>query len=430
MAVMDTELTGPVIDLLDFSERTNRLAINHSQRMNKIFEAKDIQMRSLSLLLFTFIFTFVSWAQGPTPAADLHANYFSNYVGKKVAVIANQTSMSGDMHLVDRLLAYNIDVVRVFAPEHGFRGDHAAGEHVNSNVDEKTGLPIVSLYGSHKKPSADEVSDVDVVIFDIQDVGVRFYTYISTMSYAMEACAENGVEFHVLDRPNPNGHFVDGPVLEPEYSSFVGLHPVPIAHGMTVAEYALMVKGEAWINKASDLNLSVIGCQNYTHSTPYSLPIAPSPNLPNDASVALYPTLCLFEGTPVSIGRGTDKPFQQVGAPWFPELGDEFTPTSVAAAPHPKFENERCKGIDLSSFGENYMRQHGGIYLFWLIEAYRNYPQQDATFFTSFFAKLAGTKKLQEQIMNGWSEEQIRASWEPGLQAFRATRAKYLLYAE
>lgn len=425
---MDMEMTGPDAGLALFSVRTNRLAKNHSQRMNSVFEAKDIQLRSLAAIVFTFLFSWASFGQTPTPAADFPDAWLGLVRGKKVAVVANPTSMSGDIHTVDRLIQKGITVVRVFAPEHGFRGDHAAGEHVNSDVDSKTGLPIVSLYGNHKKPSAAEVADVDMVIFDIQDVGVRFYTYISTMTYVMEACAENGVEFLVLDRPNPNGHVVDGPILDPNFSSFVGLHPVPIAHGMTVGEYAKMVKGEGWIENAQQLQLMVAPCLYYTHDTPYSLPVAPSPNLPNDASIALYPSLCLFEGTPVSIGRGTDAPFQYVGAPWFPEMGDEFTPRSTAAAPHPKFENQLCHGIQLTSFGENFMRNYSGIYLYWLIEAYQNYDQSEGPFFTSFFAKLAGTNVLQQQIEAGWSEEQIRETWQPGLDAFRAIRVKYLIY--
>ncbi|KAB2818067.1 DUF1343 domain-containing protein [Phaeocystidibacter marisrubri] len=426
---MDTVITGPVTALPAFSERTNLLATNHSQRMNLNFDAKDIQMRTLATIVFTTIFCFLGFAQQePTPAADIPGAWLGQVRNKTVAVVANPTSMSKDMHLVDRLVANGVTVKRVFAPEHGFRGDHAAGEHVSSDVDSKTGIPIVSLYGNHKKPTLEEVVDVDLVIFDIQDVGVRFYTYISTMTYVMEACAEAGVTFLVLDRPNPNGNFVDGPVLKSEFSSFVGLHPVPIAHGMTVGEYAKMVKGEGWIENAEKLSLLVSPCLFYEHDDTYSLPITPSPNLPNDASIALYPSLCLFEGTPVSIGRGTDEPFQWIGAPWFPDQSESFTPKSVPAAPHPKFENEVCYGVNVQSFGSNYLRSHGGIYLFWLIEAYNNYDQSEGPFFTPFFSKLAGTDELQKQIEAGMTEEQIRASWQPDLDAFRAIRSKYLLY--
>ncbi len=379
----------------------------------------------------TFVFLvfsmFSGLAQSPQPAANRPTDYLPLLEGKKVGVVANQTSTINDVHLVDFLVDHNINIIRVFAPEHGFRGAAAAGEHVEDSKDKRTGLPIVSLYGNHKKPFPYEIQDLDVVVFDIQDVGVRFYTYISTMTYVMEACAENGVQMIILDRPNPNGNLIDGPILDPKHSSFVGLHPVPIAHGMTVGEYARMVIGERWINNADSLRLKIVVCADYTHDSQYILPIAPSPNLPNQASIMLYPSLCLFEGTPVSIGRGTDHPFQQVGAPWFPDLGHTFTPRSVPQAPHPKFENEVCNGVDLSSFGESYIQAHGKIYLFWLIEAYRNAPDQEE-FFTDYFRLLAGTPQLEEQIEAGKSEEEIRASWEPGLQRFRALRAKYLIY--
>lgn len=425
---METVITGPVTSLPLRSDRINLFAKNNSQRMQFLFTAKDIQSRFLAILLFALIFTQFSFAQNPRPAADLPQAWIGLVKNKSVAVIANPSSISDGIHLVDRLVELGVDVKRVFAPEHGFRGNHAAGEHVNSEIDEKTGIPIVSLYGSHKKPSIEEVADVDVVIFDIQDVGVRFYTYISTMTYAMETCAEAGVLFLVLDRPNPNGHFVDGPVLKPEFSSFVGLHPVPIAHGMTVGEYAQMVKGEKWIEFSSQLQLMVAPCINYKHSDAYSLPIAPSPNLPNDASIYLYPSLCLFEGTPVSIGRGTKMPFQCIGAPWFQDLGTHFTPMSMPSAPHPKFENQLCQGIDLSSFGNDYFRENGSIYLFWLLEAYKAYDDSEGPFFQPFFKKLAGTDELEKQIQEGWTEEKIRESWQNDLNAFKLIRGKYLLY--
>lgn len=384
-------------------------------------------MTFLSTLLAILISSVSAFSQEPAPAADHPENWLSKLNGASVAVVANNTSRVNDTHLVDFLHESNVDVVRVFAPEHGFRGTAAAGEHVNSGVDAKTGIPIVSLYGNHKKPTLEEVSDVDFVIFDIQDVGVRFYTYISTMTYVMEACAEAGTPFIVLDRPNPHGNLIDGPILEEEFSSFVGLHPVPIAHGMTVGEYAKMVVGEGWINGSDSLDLTVFPCHNYAHDDQYTLPIPPSPNLPNNASIMLYPSLCLFEGTPMSIGRGTDKPFQQFGAPWFMDFGTQFTPVSVPQAPHPKFENETCYGIELTSFAEDFLHSQGQIYIFWLMEAHRAYDGEEP-FFNSFFHLLAGTDRLAEQIQDGMSEEQIRASWAPGLHQYRQMRSKYLLY--
>ncbi|WP_170266414.1 exo-beta-N-acetylmuramidase NamZ family protein [Phaeocystidibacter luteus] len=395
--------------------------------MNTIFEAKDRQMPFLTLILFTWILGITGWAQSPTPAADIPDLWLPKLEGKTIAVVANNTSRVGETHLVDFLVANNVTIKRVFSPEHGFRGKAAAGEHVSSEIDEKTGIPLVSLYGNHKKPAPSEVADVDLVLFDIQDVGVRFYTYISTMTYVMEACAENGIPFYILDRPNPHGNLIDGPILEPEFTSFVGLHPVPIAHGMTVGEYAAMVKGEGWIKDSKKLDLSVFVCNNYTHESVYELPVAPSPNLPNQASIMLYPSLCLFEGTVVSIGRGTDLPFQQFGAPWFEDLGTTFTPTSRSEAPHPKYENEECYGVELASFGENFMHNYEKLYIFWLLEAHRQY-NGDEPFFTNYFRLLAGTEKLQKQIEHGWSEAQIRESWEEGLSEFKLVREKYLLY--
>lgn len=423
-------MTVPEMAFFELSERIKRLATNHSQRMQYSLAVKDRQMNgalwAFALSLFSLLTTALS-AQ-PIPAADEPERWIGEIRRLDVAVVANPTSTSGNQHLVDFLLSQDIRVQKVFAPEHGFRGDHAAGEHVSSDRDAKTGLPLVSLYGRHKKPSAEDLAGIDVVIFDIQDVGVRFYTYISTMTYVMEACAENNVRLIILDRPNPNGHLVDGPILEQEFSSFVGLHPVPIAHGMTVGEYAHMVNGEGWLKGGVKCTLTVYPCSDYTHDTPYELPIAPSPNLPNAASIALYPSLCWFEGTPVSIGRGTEHPFQLIGAPWFPEMAFAFTPVSVSAAPHPKFENELCHGVLVSDFALDFLRKKPQLYLFWLIEAHRLYDGSEGDFFQPFFDMLAGTDQLREQIEAGWSEEQIRESWEPGLENFNRIRSKYLLY--
>lgn len=371
-------------------------------------------------------------AQNLVVGAEKYDDYFHLLANKKVAVVANQTSVvHGNQHLVDALVDKGIKVVQVFSPEHGFRGVASAGEKVADGKDSKTGLPIISLYGKNKKPSAQMLANIDVVLFDIQDVGARFYTYISTMSLVMEACAENNKTMIVLDRPNPNGHYVDGPVLEPAYSSFVGMHPVPVVHGMTVGEYALMVNYENWLKDSVRCNLKVIVMDNYSHKSVYALPIAPSPNLPNPQSIRLYPSLCFFEATPVSVGRGTDLPFQQIGAPWFKSTFQNysFVPKPNPGAKHPKFENKTCYGIALGGFADSYLIHHNKLYLFWLIEAYNNAPDKDK-FFTSFFEKLAGTGKLRKQIEAGMNEKEIRASWQKDINEFKQIRKKYLLYPD
>ncbi|MCO6500011.1 MAG: DUF1343 domain-containing protein [Vicingus serpentipes] len=349
--------------------------------------------------------------------------------GKKVGIVANHTSLIDQTHLVDSLIHLGVNVVRVFSPEHGFRGDADAGEHVQSNTDEKTGLPLTSLYGKNKKPLPEQVKNLDVIVFDIQDVGARFYTYVSTMHYVMEACAENNIDFIVLDRPNPNGHYVDGPVLEKAFQSFVGMHPVPIVHGMTVGEYAQMVNGEGWLKNGVKCNLSVVKSKNYTHQRMYQLPIKPSPNLPNMSSVYLYPSLCLFEGTPISVGRGTDKPFQIIGHPAISSNRYSFTPKSKEGAKNPKLMNEQCNGYDLSMYGEVYMKDVKKINLFWLINLYQEFPDKEQ-FFNSSFNRLAGNSTLQEQIRAGKTEEEIKATWEEDLRQFKLLRKKYLLYPD
>lgn len=349
--------------------------------------------------------------------------------GKSVGIIANQTSTIGTTHLVDSLVALGVNVQSVFAPEHGFRGNASAGEKIKDGIDEKTGLPILSLYGSNYKPSADKLKGLDVVIFDIQDVGARFYTYISTMSYMMEACAENGISMIVLDRPNPNGHYVDGPVLKKEFSSFVGLHQIPIVHGMTVGEYAKMVNGEGWLKNGVQCDLTVIEMENYNRNDVYELPIAPSPNLPNQKAIYLYPSLCFFEGTEISEGRGTDKPFQQFGYPKMPNGNTSFTPKSIdGVAKYPKLENKKCNGLDLSTLAEDSLRNLNQINLNWLIDTYNNYPQKDQFFKANFFDKLAGSSALREQIIAGKSAEEIRKTWKVELKKFKTIRNKYLLY--
>lgn len=347
---------------------------------------------------------------------------------KRVAVVGNQTSMVKQTHLVDTLLSLKINVVKVFSPEHGFRGLADAGEKVNSTNDAKTGLPIISLYGNNKKPSAEQLSDVDVILFDLQDVGVRFYTYISTLHYIMEACAEQGKRVIVLDRPNPNAHYIDGPVLKSEFKSFVGMDPVPIVYGMTIGEYALMLNGEHWLDCGLECNLWVIPCKYYTHQTFYSLPISPSPNLKTDRAIALYPSLCLFEATTVSLGRGTERPFEMYGHPKFPETGYSFTPISMPGAKTPPRLNEKCNGYDLGN--TKYVRMNK-LNLEYVMNA--NSLLADSSVFidqNSFFDKLAGNSELRNQIHSCISEDSIRSTWQPELNAFKETRKKYLLYED
>ena len=361
--------------------------------------------------------------------AEKTEEYLPLLEGKTVGIIANQTSTIGTTHLVDSLVALGVNIQSVFAPEHGFRGNASAGEKIKDGVDEKTGLPILSLYGSNYKPSAEKLKGLDVVIFDIQDVGARFYTYISTMSHMMEACAENGISMIVLDRPNPNGHYVDGPILNTKFSSFVGLHEVPIVHGMTVGEYAKMVNGEGWLKGGIKCDLTVIEMENYNRKDIYELPIAPSPNLPNQKAIYLYPSLCFFEGTEVSEGRGTDKPFQQFGYPKMPNGNTSFTPKSIeGVAKYPKLENKKCNGLDLSTLAEDSLRNLGQINLEYLIDTYQNYPKKDKFFTADFFDKLAGSSQLREQIIAGKSADEIRKTWEAGLVEFKTIRGKYLVY--
>lgn len=360
------------------------------------------------------------------------ANQTSSYLkllqGKRVGIVGNQSSVIFNRmsftHLVDSLVSLNVAVKKVFSPEHGFRGTADAGEKIKDGLDPKTGLPIISLYGDNKKPKPEQLKGLDLLVFDIQDVGVRFYTYISTLHYVMEACAEAGLPLLILDRPNPNGHYVDGPILEKAYTSFVGMHPIPIAHGMTIAEYAQMINGEKWLKDGIQCELSIIPMENYTHQTAYSLPIKPSPNLPNDQSIALYPSLCFFEGTNVSLGRGTSKQFQIFGSPDLDKnhFSYTFTPQPNEGAKTPPQQGKLCYGRDLSTVSVN-----PGLHLEYLIEAY-NHTADKSKFFNSFFVKLAGTPSLQQQIEDGWSENDIKATWEKGLTDFKQVRAQYLLY--
>ncbi|MDM8002026.1 MAG: DUF1343 domain-containing protein [Bacteroidota bacterium] len=360
--------------------------------------------------------------------AERTGEYLPLLEGKKVAVVANQTSMVGKTHLVDTLLSAGIDVRLIFAPEHGFRDLADDGAVITSGTDPVTGIPVVSLYSSKKKPSPEDLAGIDMVVFDIQDVGTRFYTYLTTMCYVMEACAENGKQYIVLDRPNPNGFYVDGPILDTSaYTSFVGIHPIPVVHGMTFGEYAGMVNGEAWLAGGIKCNLQVIKCTGYTHDTMYQLPVIPSPNLPNMNAVYLYPSLCFSEGTILSCGRGTDFAFQVLGAPGIPDTGFSFTPKPSFGATNPKHNGVTCYGLDLRNATAEGLVPKPEIVLDWIIEMYKAYPDKEK-FFNGYFDTLAGSSTLREQILSGMSAADIRASWKEGLDRFRVTRAKYMLY--
>jgi len=371
------------------------------------------------------------------PDIIVGANQLDKYIdllkGKNVAVVGNNTSVifkkgksnSNYAHLVDSLLTLGIKVTKGFAPEHGFRGAADAGEIITDYKDEKTGVSVVSLFGDNYKPSPSNLKNIDVVVFDIQDVGVRFYTYLSTLHYVMEACAENGIPVIVLDRPNPNGHYIDGPVLEEQSKSFVGMHPVPIVYGMTIGEYAKMINGEKWLKNGVRCDLTVIPLKNYTHNSTYSLPLRPSPNLPNDKSINLYASLCLFEGTNVSCGRGTEMQFQIFGSPYLPidSYKFAFTPQSNYGAKTPLNMNQECHGLDLSKT-ENLSR----LNFTWLIDAYNSSAQKDKFFNKESFNELAGTTKLKEQIEQGLTFEEIKATWQKDLTTFKKIREKYLIY--
>ncbi len=362
--------------------------------------------------------------------ANQTENYLPFLKGKRVGIVANQTSVifnheTNTMHhIVDSLIALQIEVKKVFAPEHGFRGSADAGEVVKDGVDIKAGIPIISLYGKNKKPSTEELKDLDVVIFDIQDVGIRFYTYISSLHYVMEACAEQNLPVLILDRPNPNARYIDGPVLELEHKSFVGMHPIPVVHGMTIGEYAKMINGEQWLANGIQCKLTIIPLQNYTHQSYYSLPIKPSPNLPNDTAINLYPSLCFFEGTNVSAGRGTELQFQIFGSPFLDQnfFNFEFTPVPNEGSKYPKHQDINCYGLDLSH-NENL----NNLNLEWLIEAYNATSKKDV-FFNSYFTKLAGTTKLQEQIEQGYTSRDIRKTWLKDLESYKKMRSNYLMY--
>ncbi len=363
------------------------------------------------------------------PGASQMEEYISVIKGRNIALVVNQTSTVDSQHLVDTLLQLGIEIRKIFAPEHGFRGEADAGEEIATDIDPKTRIPVISLYGNQYKPTQENLSGIDLVVYDIQDVGVRFYTYISTLHYLMEACAEKKVPLLILDRPNPNGYYVDGPVLEPDFTSFIGVDPIPVVYGMTPAEYANMVNGEYWLNDGVKCELRYILCQNYTHDSLYSLPINPSPNLRSMTAIHLYPSICFLEGTAVSVGRGTDKPFMLVGYPDFKNGKADFIPKSLPGAKNPLYLNEMCMGYDLSGLNRGFFLENRRLMLHWIVDFYTSYPEKEK-FFTQYFDKLAGTDSLRKQIEKGASEMEIRRSWEPGLEIFKSIRQKYLLYKD
>lgn len=385
-------------------------------------------------LLLICLFPMRLAAQRIVPAAEQLDEYLPLLKGKRVALLINQTSRVGNSLLADVLQKRGVNLVKIFVPEHGFRGTASAGAHISNGRDSATGLPIISLYGDNKKPKPSQLEDIDLLVYDLQDVGVRFFTYISTLQYAMEACAENGKKIMVLDRPDPNGGYVDGPILDMSLKSFVGMQPIPIVYGMTPGEYALMLKGEQWFNKAKQLDLKVMRCGSYKHNNTYELPVPPSPNLRTANAIEFYPSVCLFEGTVISVGRGTGKPFEQWGHPALQgKANDSFRPASVVGATNPPFEGKTCYGMKLEKTvvgnEPHTILLNTGFTLKWLIQAYQWFPEKDK-FFNSFFEKLAGTTQLRKQIESGISEDDIRKTWEPGLTAFKKIRKKYLLYPE
>ncbi len=394
-------------------------------------------MQKFFLILFAFILNCNIIAQKSNDikiykAEDAIAGasrlelYLSDLQNKNVGIVANQTSIFNGTHLIDTLLSEGITIKKIFTPEHGFRGTADEGAVINNGIDEKTQLPIISLYGNNKKPSQEQLKDIDIIVFDLQDVGVRFYTYISTMTYVMEAAAENNIPIIVLDRPNPNGFYVDGPVLEKENASFVGLHQVPVVYGLTIGEYAMMVNGEFWLKDSLQCDLKVVPLGNYDRNAIYELPVKPSPNLPNWESVYLYPSLCFFEGTIVSVGRGTETPFQLYGHPLMKEEYT-FTPKQSEGRKAPLLCNQVCHGELLIDYAHNYNINKNELKLTWLINAYNQLNDNDK-FFNNFLVKLTGTKNLEQQIKAGLSEEEIRKSWEPKLNEYKKIRKKYLVY--
>lgn len=409
---------------------------------------KSLVLCSLLCLLFAFC-TAQSVPPAPAsapviyPGAYQTSAYLPLLKGKRVAVFANQTSVIGSRHLVDSLLQLGIDIVRIFGPEHGFRGTADAGAHIASYTDKQTGIPVVSLYGKKNKPAAEDLQDVDIMLFDLQDVGVRFYTYISSLQDYMESAIAYNKPLLVLDRPNPNGFYVDGPVLDRKYSSHIGMQPIPVVYGMTIGEYAQMLLGEHWLttlpSKGKGFSLKVIPCNNYTHKSLYQLPVKPSPNLPDMATIYLYPSTCFFEGTVLSEGRGTEHPFAIFGHPSLSDTLFAFTPIKKDGATSPKLQDKLCHGWNIYNTAPAVLQQlKGQLRVHWLLQAYEAFPDKESFFIAAksgktedyFFNKLAGNNHLMQQLIQGFSEQEIRAGWQADLAAFKKIRKKYLLYAD
>lgn len=390
------------------------------------------RMKIVSIVFLLTLSTLSSFAQRPArpiPGAQFTYEYVPMLQGKRIGLLVNQTSMVSNKHLVDTLISLKLDVRKIYGPEHGFRGQADAGEKVKNSIDSATALPVISLYGNNKKPSQSDLDSIDIVIFDIQDVGVRFYTYISSLHYMMEACAERNIPMMILDRPNPNGHYIDGPILSSDYKSFVGMHPVPVVYGMTIAEYARMINGEKWLAGGIKCELIIIRNKAYNHQSLYSLPVKPSPNLGDADAIALYPSLCFFEGTVISVGRGTYEPFKLIGHPALDgKYSFSFQPVSIEGmSKEPPYKNQNCYGIDLRNYVSDSSFNRKQIELKWLIEMYKAYPDT-SKFFNNFFDKLAGSSTLRNQILEGKTEEEIRMCWRRDLIKFNRIRRKYLLY--
>lgn len=351
--------------------------------------------------------------------------YLPALQGKRVGLVVNHTSRVGRSHVVDSLIARGVTIKTIFAPEHGFRGQATDGEEISSNRDTRTGIMITSLYGKNRKPTPQQMDSLDIVVFDIQDVGARFYTYISTMQYVMEACAESGKPMIILDRPNPNGHYIDGPVLDMKFKSFVGMNPIPVVYGLTIGELARMMNGEGWLEGHKTCPLTIVPLKNYTHQTPYTLPVPPSPNLPNQQAVLLYPSICFFEGTVVSLGRGTDKQFQVIGSPYTKYGPYTFTPVDKPGAINPPLEGQLCYGLDLSGITV----QKQGLMLTYFFDFFKRATDKSKFFLaTNYIDRLAGTDQLRLQLLAGVPEDKIRRSWEPQLNTYKQIRKKYVLY--
>ena len=395
-------------------------------------------MQKISVLLLASLLSCVSVGKSDNSVpisiklgSERIEEYLPFLIGKKVGIVANHTSSIGNTtHLVDSLLSLGVSINKIFTPEHGLRGEVEAGELISNEIDRKTKLPIISLYGSTKKPTEKDLADLDIMLFDMQDVGVRFYTYISTMHYVMEACAENGIQLIVLDRPNPNGWYIDGPVLDTNYRSFVGMHSVPLVHGMTIGEFARMINGEGWLKNGIQCDLTIVTCENYTHDSLYILPEKPSPNLPNQTSIYLYPSLGFFEGTEISIGRGSDFPFQIFGHPEFNPTDFSFTPESrPGASKTPPLMGKLCYGFDLRDYSTEYFTDRKAINIDWLLFAYQSYPNKDK-FFNNYFNLLAGNNILKEHIIKGLDSDSIQKTWHEQIYKYKGIRKKYLLYPD